>query len=533
MNFTIEELKVLINTFKRIEKEIKEEITPDKNKKLQQKESEIVIAYNKIIQYSYPIWQSPDKKLKENIKSILVDIHKRLSGGLSLLNSNVELPDYLTSKIKLREMNDERNEAKKEDQLNTEGVLEKLLTTTGNSNKMTELNELRAQIEKMRLMLQTSEERQQKSERQNAEFYRNNPVQTMAQYDDISTQITSGDQIQLESYRSIPEFSGNKGQYRSWRNQVTRRMRMINDFKEHPKYEAALGIVRAKITGHASDVITNNKTAYNIEAIIQQLDSSYSDQRPLYVIEAEMLSITQSNKTLQEFYDEINQGLNMIISKIVMKYGTLSEQQPLIAESQQKAIRTFIVGLRSQAIRNILYSHKPKTLPDAFTTAQTVYFDTQYLNLDQHREAQKRELQKNQPRQHRQQGFSGKFYSEMKPTRNYSQGFNVNMNCNQPAQQMTQPHNKYEQKETNTSNRANQDMNWRQPNAPQRRENNFQRQNVQHPQKFGRINQIQDTESNPNEGYENDICDDIPDDLISNCSHTSNETKISSAFLDG
>lgn len=28
----------------------------------------------------------------------------------------------------------------------------------------------------------------------------------------------------------------------------------------------------------------------------------------------------------------------------------------------------------------------PRTLPEAYTTAQTVYYDDQYLHLDQHRE---------------------------------------------------------------------------------------------------------------------------------------------------
>lgn len=58
---------------------------------------------------------------------------------------------------------------------------------------------------------------------------RGNPVRRTAEYEDIVTVIETGDQIQLESYRAIPEFYGNKNQYRSWRNQVTRRMRMIEN----------------------------------------------------------------------------------------------------------------------------------------------------------------------------------------------------------------------------------------------------------------------------------------------------------------
>lgn len=74
-------------------------------------------------------------------------------------------------------------------------------------------------------------------------------------------------------------------------------------------------IIRAKITGAASDILINNDTAMNIDAIIDRLDFSYADQRPLYVIEAEITTIRQGGKTLQEFYDAINQALNMVLRK--------------------------------------------------------------------------------------------------------------------------------------------------------------------------------------------------------------------------
>lgn len=129
--------------------------------------------------------------------------------------------------------------------------------------------------------------------------------------------------------------------------------------------------------------------------MIERLDMTYADQRPLYVVEAEMTSIKQMNRTLQEFYDAINQALNLVISKIVLTYKTINEQRPLIEEAQQKAVRTFIIGLKSHATRNILYSHQPKTLADALATSQTVYFDNQYLQLNQ---TQRREPPVGQPR---------------------------------------------------------------------------------------------------------------------------------------
>lgn len=84
---------------------------------------------------------------------------------------------------------------------------------------------------------------------------------------DITTDITSGDQIQLDTFKVLPEFSGKQHEYRSWRNQVYRRMKLIEKFKDHVKYEAALAIVRAKITGTAADVLSNTRTYFNINSI--------------------------------------------------------------------------------------------------------------------------------------------------------------------------------------------------------------------------------------------------------------------------
>lgn len=208
--------------------------------------------------------------------------------------------------------------------------------------------------------------------------------------EDIVPEISNGDQIQLESYKSIPEFSGVNGTYRPWRNQVVRRMKMIDDFKKHPKYEVALGIIRAKVTGAASNVLTNNKTAYNIVAIIRTPDSVFADHRPLYVVEAEMTSIKQLSKNLREFHDAINEALHLVISKIVHAYKQEEEHRSLVAEAQIKATRTFVVGLNSQMMRHILYGRKPGSLAEAFTIARTVYYDHQYTESQCYQNRQQR-----------------------------------------------------------------------------------------------------------------------------------------------
>lgn len=381
-----------------------------------------------------------------------------------------------------------------------------------------EVEDLRAALEEVVTRLQVSENkldvlaRMQAGEEDTARALSDGSKH----FDDIVTTIENGDQIQLESYRSIPEFSGEKSMYQSWRSQVVRRMQMIDRYKTHPKYEAALGIIRARITGAASDALTNNKTAYNIDAIIDRLDASYADQRPLYITEAEMTSIKQYGKTLQEYHDSINQALNLVISKIILTYKNTDEQRALISQAQLKAIRTFIIGLKSYAMRNVLYGGKYRTLANVYAVAQTVYYDNQYLEMD-------RNCDTRREKQTPLKGFYPGTQHNKIPTK-----FTVNQNCNPP-----QPIHKSEPMDIDSSNRIKINNNWRQPqmNTPQKRDYNSSRQYTTQPNKMQRINQLQESESNSPEGYDGDVCDEIPDDLISHTSNTSLKSDNASAFL--
>lgn len=267
------------------------------------------------------------------------------------------------------------------------------------ANNAAQLNHLAAQNEaRLNQLIATNTELVQKIDRlEAAQAAYPPPAVTATEYTDIVPAYASGNDIQLDAFKVIHEFNGDKKIYRSWRMQVTKMMKQIEAHQTSPKYATALAIVRAKITGPASDVLINNNTVNNIDAIIDRLDFSYADKRPLYIIEAEMMAIKQQSKSLQEFYDAINQGLNMVLTKITMSYKEPEGQKSLIAEAKMKAIRTFITGVNSNLIRNTLYGNMPKSLSEAFGTAQTVQFDNQHLQLENKAsDQQKRDKRANQ-----------------------------------------------------------------------------------------------------------------------------------------
>lgn len=101
----------------------------------------------------------------------------------------------------------------------------------------TGMDEILAQIELLKAKLLVSENRQKESE--NKIDTLNNSLNSFqinsepTEYKDIVTIIPNAENIQLEPYKCIPEFSGKKNEYRSWREQVVRRMETISAFKTY------------------------------------------------------------------------------------------------------------------------------------------------------------------------------------------------------------------------------------------------------------------------------------------------------------
>lgn len=125
---------------------------------------------------------------------------------------------------------------------NTVSFISELLQKT--PRKMTTVNDglhiLSEQIRQMAAQLQLNENKREELENRVETMNvseRANIIQISQEgggcdETDIEPNISSGDQIQLESYKTIPEFSGKQHEYRSWRNQVYRRMKIISNFNQ-------------------------------------------------------------------------------------------------------------------------------------------------------------------------------------------------------------------------------------------------------------------------------------------------------------
>ncbi|GBP08370.1 Retrovirus-related Gag polyprotein from transposon gypsy [Eumeta japonica] len=205
-------------------------------------------------------------------------------------------------------------------------------------------------------------------------------INTREELQDFTPNITDANQINLKTFETIPCFSGDKNQYRSWRKRAWTFMENIKQFSNHPNYYTAFTIVHSKIIGEAADILINHNTKMNFYSIINRLDYTYADQRPLYVLLEEMKRITQGRRTLSEFHSEVSKALNLALSKIEMSGDVGSAS--MLEYANQEAVRTFITGLNSKYTSGTLYSHHPKDLEAAYAIASTIHHDNTNMQFD-------------------------------------------------------------------------------------------------------------------------------------------------------
>lgn len=183
----------------------------------------------------------------------------------------------------------------------------------------------------------------------------------------IDPRVDSGNTT-FDLIKSVPEFDGDSKSYPSWRSSALFAMSYYPENSE--KYYVSTGILRNKIVGKANTILSSFNTVLNVNAIIARLDKSFSDQRPLHVLENELSILQQGNLSLTEFYDNVGKQLTLIINKQMMTFHGQNDLISALNErARENALRIFISGLR-RPLCDILFSARPNDLPSALVIAQ-------------------------------------------------------------------------------------------------------------------------------------------------------------------
>lgn len=164
--------------------------------------------------------------------------------------------------------------------------------------------------------------------------------------------------------RCLREFSGNPGEFSSWRKSVERVLQIYEPSKGTPKYYGILSVIRNKIVGNADIALESYNTPLDWKAICRCLTIHYADKRDLGTLEYQLTSLIQGRASVQEFYQQIYSHLSLILNKIsCMEIG--AESMRLLTETyRDKALDTFIRGLNGDLPR-LLGIKEPVDLPQA------------------------------------------------------------------------------------------------------------------------------------------------------------------------
>jgi len=202
----------------------------------------------------------------------------------------------------------------------------------------------------------------------------------------------------LDIMKSLPDFEGKNETYVSWRKAAHTAYKVYEKYDGSSKHYQALGILRNKIKGSADMVLSSFDTPLNFKAIINRLDFTYADKRPVYLVEQEMSTLRQGNMTLLQYYDEVEKKLTLLINKTIMTYDN-TVAASMNEKYRADALRVFISGTK-KSLSDVLFSARPSDLPSALALAQEVEANHErYMFASSFARSTEEKLQRSEQRQ--------------------------------------------------------------------------------------------------------------------------------------
>uniref|UniRef100_W8BG60 Retrovirus-related Gag polyprotein from transposon gypsy n=1 Tax=Ceratitis capitata TaxID=7213 RepID=W8BG60_CERCA len=177
----------------------------------------------------------------------------------------------------------------------------------------------------------------------------------------------------LDLVKSLPEFDGQVSTYVSWRQAIHTAYEVFRSHQGSSRHYQAVGIIRNNLKGSADAVIASFasfNTVLNFEAIIARLDFTYSDKRPIYLIEQKLSTLRQGNLSVLKYFDEVEKKLTLLTNKTIMTHeGPIAES--ICTKYRADALRVFISGLK-RPLCDILFASRLDDMPGALALAQEV-----------------------------------------------------------------------------------------------------------------------------------------------------------------
>lgn len=164
--------------------------------------------------------------------------------------------------------------------------------------------------------------------------------------------------------RSLRDFSGQPGEFSSWRKSVDRIMELFKSLQGTGKYYAILHTIRTKIIGDADTALESYRTPLDWGRIKKCLMMHYSDKRDIGTLEYQMTTLCQGGRSITAFYQAVYQHLSLILDKVACLDIDEGSLRIMTNTYRDKALDTFVRGLNGDLPR-LLSVREPTSLPQA------------------------------------------------------------------------------------------------------------------------------------------------------------------------
>lgn len=129
-------------------------------------------------------------------------------------------------------------------------------------------------------------------------------------------------------------------------------------------YRIWLQAIRSKITGPADDVLESSSTRLDWDEIKEKLIVEYSDKRDEACLIKDMFALKQEEKTVKEFYGEVQSTIALLVNAAKLNEGNPSVRISKTTLYQGLGLKVFLGGLHEELGKHVR-SLKPTCLPDA------------------------------------------------------------------------------------------------------------------------------------------------------------------------
>lgn len=347
----------LLNDFDEWDKKITRKNASEKPEIVESRTNEIINAYNKLVEFAEPIIKNNGNKSTKEIRDELTARREYILDDLKILNSNAEVPDSITEKIKTQNNDEQENEQSNK--------------STGNKNE--ESNKKSSTIEPM------PNANDKKNEESNNESSSTDPKTTSNDKKKEESNKNGQMNGKEENNDSKPEVS-NKPKNKSNANMAmtsteyyklcTQQLNytytgdplglppLIDAIEllqyldtEHLHENILLRVLKTKLMGQAREYLPDDATVDEIKEILRKkikVKSSKIIMGQLMALKADKTNFTDYAKRAEDLAEQFNRSL------ILEKIPTDTANNMTI----DKTIDLCASNTRSQLVKSVLESTK-------------------------------------------------------------------------------------------------------------------------------------------------------------------------------